>query len=338
MAYKAAHNKYRDLWKRDNGPKINKWDIDYSYYSPMDYGADKNKKYPLCIILVGALEGLFEGLEIQANEMPLWCDEKYQSRFNNGGAYLMIPRAPEEDGIYWDQSCLTESLKGAIVDFCKKHENVDTSRIYLLGWCLGSLGAINLAAAYPELFAATVLMAPDRAVTKSEAQRLREMPVWLMAAKTDTHSFYHINALPTWKLLRDSTENKSNLRLTTYLRAVDVYLVHNAVAMCNHNLWDNVSEDMHFEGVPYDRDKIISGSYKGMKTVDGNGTVLYDPYIISWLNKFTNDGRSAIQTPKHNETTSEKAYIYFNESFMHEVHQKTFAVLGVIYRKLGWLK
>ena len=159
-----------------------------------------------------------------------------------------------------------------------------------------------------------------------------------MAAKTDTHSFYHINALPTWKLLRDSTENKSNLRLTTYLRAVDVYLVHNAVAMCNHNLWDNVSEDMHFEGVPYDRDKIISGSYKGMKTVDGNGTVLYDPYIISWLNKFTNDGRSAIQTPKRNETTSEKANIYFNESFMHEVHQKTFAVLGVIYRKLGWLK
>ena len=27
------------------------------------------------------------------------------------------------------------------------------SRIYLLGWCLGSLGAVSLAAAYPELFA-----------------------------------------------------------------------------------------------------------------------------------------------------------------------------------------
>ena len=86
MAYKAAHNKYRLLWKRDNGPMIGRWDIDYSYYSPADYGADKNTKYPLCIILVGALEGLFEGLEIQANEMPLWSDEKYQSRFTNGGA------------------------------------------------------------------------------------------------------------------------------------------------------------------------------------------------------------------------------------------------------------
>lgn len=338
MAYKAAHNKYRDLWKRDNGPMIGKWDIDYSYYSPVDYGADKNKKYPLCIILVGALEGLVEGLEIQANEMPLWCDEKYQSRFNNGAAYLMIPRAPEEDCIYWDQSCLTESLKGAILDFCEKHENIDRSRIYLLGWCLGSLGAVNLAALYPELFAATVLMAPDRALTKSEASRLREMPVWLMAAKTDTHSFYHLNALPSWRLLCKNSNNRNNLRLTTYIRAVDVYLVHNVVAMCNHNLWDNVSEDMHFEGVPYDREKIITGSYKGMKTVDGSGTVLYDPYIISWLSKFTNDGRSAVSVPELNATPGEKAYIAFNERFMHEVHQKALQVVCGIYRKLGWLK
>lgn len=337
MAYKKAHNKYRDLWKRDNGPLIGKWDIDYSYYSPVDYGADKKKKYPLCIILVGALEGLYEGLEIQANEMPLWCDEKYQSRFTNGGAFLMIPRAPEEDGIYWDQSCLVESLKGAILDFCDKHENVDRSKIYLLGWCLGALGAMNIAGAYPELFASTVLMAPDRAITKSEAERMREMPVWLMAAKTDTHSFYHITALPTWNLLKSSTLNKNNLRLTTYTRAVDVYLVHNVVAMSNHNLWDNVSEDLHFEGVPYDRDKIITGSYKGMKTVDGNGAVIYDPYIINWLCQYTNDGRAAIQTPKLNKTLIEKTYIAINEGFMHEAHQKTLQVVCGIYRKLGWL-
>ena len=337
MAYKKAHNKYRDLWKRDNGPLIGKWDIDYSYYSPVDYGADKKKKYPLCIILVGALEGLYEGLEIQANEMPLWCDEKYQSRFTNGGAFLMIPRAPEEDGIYWDQSCLVESLKGAILDFCDKHENVDRSRIYLLGWCLGALGAMNIAGAYPELFASTVLMAPDRAITKSEAERMREMPVWLMAAKTDTHSFYHITALPTWNLLKSSTLNKNNLRLTTYTRAVDVYLVHNVVAMSNHNLWDNVSEDLHFEGVPYDRDKIITGSYKGMKTVDGNGAVIYDPYIINWLCQYTNDGRAAIQTPELNKTLIEKTYIAINEGFMHEAHQKTLQVVCGIYRKLGWL-
>ena len=114
MAYKKANDKYRNLWKRDNGPLVNKWDIDYSYYSPVDYGADKNKKYPLCIFLVGALEGAVEGLEIQANEIPLWCDEKYQSRFHNEASYIMIPRAPEEDGIYWDQSCLVDSLKETI--------------------------------------------------------------------------------------------------------------------------------------------------------------------------------------------------------------------------------
>lgn len=337
MAYKKANDKYRALWKRDNGPMVNKWDIDYSYYSPVDYGADKNKKYPLCIFLVGALEGAFEGLEIQANEMPLWCDEKYQSRFHNSACFLMIPRAPEEDGIYWDQSCLVESLKAAIDHFCQRHENVDTSRIYLFGWCVGSLGAMNLASAFPEMFAATVLMCPDRVITSSEAARLREMPVWLITALTDTLSLYHFNTLPCWHILRKHSRHRENLRLTNFRRAVDVYLAGDIPAMRNHNVWDCVSEDMHFTGPPYDREKIITGEYKKMKTVDGNGKMIIDPYMISWLCQFTNEGKSPVSYPSLNSTPAEKAYIKFNESFIHQVHQTTFKVLGVIYRKLGWL-
>lgn len=337
MAYKKAHDKYRALWKRDNGPMVNSWDIDYSYYSPVDYGADKNKKYPLCIFLVGALEGAVEGLEIQANEIPLWCDEKYQSRFHNNASYIMIPRAPEEDGIYWDQSCLVDSLKAAVDDFCLKHENVDTSRIHLFGWCVGSLGAMNIASAYPEMFATTVLMCPDRVITGSEAERLKEMPVWVITALTDTVSFYHINTLPTWLMLKKHTSHKEHLRLTNFTRAVDVYLAGDIAAMRNHNVWDCVSEDMHFIGPPYDREKNITGEYRNMKTVDGYGNLIIDPYMISWLGQFTNENRNPATSPALNSTPAEKAYIKFNENFIHEAHQITFKVLGVIYRKLGWL-
>lgn len=338
MAYKKENDKYRALWKRDNGPLVNKWDIDYSYYSPVDYGADSNKKYPLCIILVGALEGAQEGLEIRANEMPLWCDEKYQSRFNNGASFMMIPRAPEEDSIYWDQSCLVDSLKAAIDDFCQKHKNVDTERIYLLGWCVGSAGAINIASTYPEMFAATVLMCPDRATTKSEAERLSQMPFWIMCATTDSHSLYPFNTAPTWSRIRSRTTCKNNIRLTTCRRAVDVYLLGPLPAITNHNLWDCVSEDMHYVGPPYDGDKIITGSYKGMKTITGNGEKIEDPYLISWLNQFTNESKSIANLPERNARFNEKAYIFLHENIMHKSHLATFKLLSIIYRALGWSK
>ena len=40
LAYNPAHDKYRALFNRDNGPLVGDWDIDYSYYDPTDYGAD----------------------------------------------------------------------------------------------------------------------------------------------------------------------------------------------------------------------------------------------------------------------------------------------------------
>ena len=75
MAYNPKHDKYRAKFQRDNGPLVGDWDIDYSYYSPMTDGAPEDKTYPLVIITAGALEGWAEGIEIQANEMPLWVDE-----------------------------------------------------------------------------------------------------------------------------------------------------------------------------------------------------------------------------------------------------------------------
>ena len=247
MAYNPKHDKYRALFKRDNGPLVGDWDIDYSYYDPTDYGADTDKTYPLIIILAGALEGWKEGIEIAANEMPLWADEKYQSRFHNGHAFLFVGRAPEEDSLYWDQSCLVESLLAAILDFCEKHPNVDKTRIHLIGWCVGSLGVMNLASSYPEVFASAVMMAPSRAINKSEAARLREMPVWIMSGLYDTHALYHLYTAPTWARLKTYALDARRLRLTTFRRAVDVNFVPQVPIVGNHNFWDWASEDCHFE-------------------------------------------------------------------------------------------
>ena len=340
MAYNPKHDKYRALFKRDNGPLVGDWDIDYSYYDPTDYGADTDKTYPLIIILAGALEGWKEGIEIAANEMPLWADEKYQSRFHNGHAFLFVGRAPEEDSLYWDQSCLVESLLAAILDFCEKHPNVDKTRIHLIGWCVGSLGVMNLASSYPEVFASAVMMAPSRAINKSEAARLREMPVWIMSGLYDTHALYHLYTAPTWARLKTYAHDARRLRLTTFRRAVDVNFVPQVPIVGNHNFWDWASEDCHFEGENghgVDHEYILTGTYKGVKTVDGADSVIEDPYLIAWLNEQTTEGRSVIRDPRRNVRPSERWNSFFHETIGHNSRLLVFKCVIAIYRQLGWM-
>lgn len=341
MAYNPAHDKYRALFRRDNGPLVGDWDIDYSYFSPVEHGADKEKKYPLVIFLAGALEGWAEGIEIAANEMPLWADEKYQSRFHNGGAYLLFGRAPEEDKLYWDQSCLVEPLRAAILDFLEKHPNADSSRVYLIGWCVGSLGVMNLASSYPELFASVVMMAPSRAINKSEAARLREMPVWIMSGLFDTHAIYQLYTMPTWSRLKTYALDARRLRLSTFRRAIDVNFVPQVPIVGNHNFWDWASEDLHFEGVDghgVDHEYILTGTYRGIKTIDGADTPINDPYLIAWLNQYTNEGRTAIRDPKRNVRPSERWNSFFHETIGHNSRLLTFKCVIGIYRKLGWME
>ena len=90
----------RDLWNRGEGPEVNGIDIDYSYYSPVENGADSEKKYPLVIIMAGALEGVVQGFELTANALALWTAERFQKRFHNENAFLLIGRAPEEQKPY----------------------------------------------------------------------------------------------------------------------------------------------------------------------------------------------------------------------------------------------
>ena len=95
MSISKGVDSLRTLWSRDNGPMVNGHDIDYSYYSPVANGKSANKKYPLVVIMAGALEGLVEGFELTANALASWTTDEYQSRFHNGAAFLLIGRAPE---------------------------------------------------------------------------------------------------------------------------------------------------------------------------------------------------------------------------------------------------
>ena len=317
MSINEGVDSLRTLWSRGNGPKVGKWDIDYSYYSPVDNGADPSLKYPLVVIMAGAGEGDHEGLELQANNMPKWTADEYQQRFTNGASYMFIARAPEEDGLYWDSRDVIPSLKAAVDDFCAKNPNVDTNRIYCIGWCLGGTGVIELTSAYPKDFAAAVIMCPNRSLTSAEVNSLKNTPVWYMGCTADTYSLYSTCVKSSWNALTKASECRGDLRLTSCSKAPDVYLAIGVKFIGNHNMWENAAEDMHYMG----------SGYADLKTVDGDGNEISDPYLISWLCSFTSENKQADGKTDNSGSAAQKIRNFFRNII--------FKFLTIIYKLLG---
>lgn len=322
MSINMGTDALRTLWSRGNGPMVNDWDIDYSYYSPVENGADNSKKYPLVVIMAGALEGLTEGFELTANSLATWTAEEYQSRFTNGGAFLLIGRAPEEDELYWDSAKIMPSFKAAIDDFVSKNPNVDTDKIYIVGWCLGGTGAINLMTLYPDFFAASIIMCPSRALTMGEASILKDKPVWLMGCKLDSYVNYSSVILPSWINLKTKSNRKSDLRFTTSMNAPGVSMADLFPFILNHNMWENVAYDMHFTGYGY---------YK-IKSYDGNGKKLDDPYAISWLTSFSLE--EADTSGEH----PSRILRFFKEDLVDTIRSKLLLAVIQMIAQIGLLK
>ena len=317
----------RAMWSRGVGPEVNGNDIDYSYYSPVENGASTDKKYPLIIIMAGALEGLQEGFELVANAMPKWSTAEYQSRFENGSAFLLIARAPEENWVYWDSSELIPSLKAAIDGFCEQNPNVDLNKIHIIGWCLGGNGAINLASSYPDEFASTTIMCPDRAINENEAQALKNMPVWFMGSETDTYSNYKSCILKSYNRLCEVSNRKSDIRLTSYSSAPDVPLLEWIPFIFNHNLWDNLANDM-LSSAP---------EYPDMKTIDGNGNEIDDSSSISWINSIClADGRESSEA-RETKSLGYKVKFFFQESVKIFFKARLMRLMLNTFTLLGWI-
>ena len=267
----------RSQWTRGNGPRKSGYSIDYSCYSPKKSGSDSSK-YPLCVFLPGAGEGSYEGKELNANNFPLWSSDEYQSRFQNaGGSYLLIARAPEP--LFWDTAPIS-ALKAAIDDYTAKNPNIDTDRIYVIGWSLGAVGATKLVTDYPNNFAGLVLMATRHAITASEAKTLKNTAVWLIHSTGDSYALYNTYCSPSWKNLRERTADRSKLRLTSCSSAPT------AVGLFNHNVWDYLAYDCS-----------ISAGCGGLKTIDGNGNTVGGVQGISWISQWSKKAPAAPDKP-----------------------------------------
>ncbi len=291
MSVKSGTAALRKQFKFGEGPETKSGlSIDYRYFSPVKSANDKTK-YPLMVIISGQGEHENEGDQIKMNDFCIWSADEYQKRFvSSKGAYLLFARAREELLLSWNQPSLIAPLNAAVEDFANKHSNVDKERIYVYGWSYGGVAALRAAAERPDMFACVIAASPTFIMNNESCKKLKNTAVWMILSKDDTIAPYSTMTYPTWQSIRDYSNNKDNIRLTTYDDAP------NTEHIINHNSWLELIRDFD----------VKKSGYSGRKTIDGNSKeVSLKDGMLSWVSK------QKLYTPSKEEKCSHECHINF---------------------------
>lgn len=251
-------------WQKGNYGKF-----DYRAYSPVTDETDSTK-YPLVVMLHGKYSGSEEGEQLTGTDFYKWSSAEYQARFNDaGGAFILMPRTPGGDINTWANTSYHDELMSLIRDYISTNENnIDTSRIYLIGWSMGGAGVVSVASNNTNFFAAIVVIAPFDAVTANQVKALRHTPIWLVTCTKDTTASYVTFAKPFWNSIKDTTEIPSYCRITTFSK---------------YNYYDS---GHHYTHAAVGNDLLNQPSDCGMKTENAKGNTINtgeNESIITWL-------------------------------------------------------
>ncbi len=201
-------------------------EIKYRIYKPKQNPEKTTEKYPLVVIYhssgsvgtdnksqLGILQKLFASPGIQ---------KKYP-------AYILAPQFPTRSSDYimdtarkvlysTPRPCLNTALQ--LIDSLKSNLNVDSERIYVVGFSMGGSAVINSLSARPELFAAGISISGIPQFDK--IQELSTIPIWLIHGIDDTENpinsdeqFYKemSNKTRFWKLKATTHGNVFTIQL-----------------------------------------------------------------------------------------------------------------------------
>lgn len=266
----------RDEFIIDTAPEAGGYALDYAYYSPV--GADDDGKYPLVIFLHGIGHGDYVGSQLDDSDFPYWASSELQSRFTEGGAFVLLPRAPEHKLVYWSKS-LIESLRAVIDDMIAKHgDNIDTSKIFIGGSSAGAEMTWDMIISFPEYFAGAFPIAATGTVSAADLKKCADVSVWMIASSKDPVISYIATTTPLWNNVCKYNNNPASCRLTTIGSVKDP---SGAGASDNHHLAKVVTLDLHMKD---------GSKYYDSETENGVGEVLElksPDGLIYWMNSVT---------------------------------------------------
>lgn len=269
----------REQFEDDVAPSTNGFELDYKYYSPV--GENDTTKYPIVIFFHGIGHGTYVGSQLADSGLAYWSSSELQSRFEDaGGAFIIMPRCPENYMIYWGDS-LVDPVRALIDDFIAKHkENVDTTRIAITGSSQGGAMVWKMLDAYPEYFSAAFPIASTETPFSGTIRKASGTAIWLIASKYDPIINYAASTLLIWAQVKASNKNPGSCRLSTFGNVVKP---DGTESSDNHHLAEVISYDLH---------TLDDGVYPSVETVDGNGNIvdLISPNgLISWISTVHSD-------------------------------------------------
>ncbi|MCR5781789.1 MAG: prolyl oligopeptidase family serine peptidase [Clostridia bacterium] len=252
--------------------------FDYYVYSPVNKGFETDRQFPLVVWIHGLGEGQTTSGPLYENDFPYWSCKELQSRFAAGGAYIMIPRAPENQAQIWSDS-LTEPLMECIKNFAAQN-NVDMRRIFIGGFSNGAKMVFKCVRMYPNFFAGALPIAPYYTATSDEAKAMKNTPVWFFGCTMDPLVNYPTAVSGVFSEAVSDSPVKELSRITKFSRASNIW---GGSPGSNHRIWHAVSADMFvgFEGelMPTAVTKNGVGAEVTLVAPDG---------VISWMNQCGN--------------------------------------------------
>lgn len=309
----------RDQFNYDVGAESNGYALDYCYYSPA--GINDTNKYPIVIYVHGIGHGTYVGSQLDDSTMPTWASAELQAKWKDaGGAYIILPRCPEDKDQFWSKSFI-EPLRALIDSFIEKHgENVDTTRIFIGGSSAGGEMSWDMAIAYPEYFAGIYPLASTGTRTIADIQKTKDVAIWVFASKLDPLVNYSTSVLPQWEKICEYNAKPHNCRLSAF---GEVLNPDGTKGDSNHRLYTTIM---------YDFFTVNGEIYPNVTTVNGNGyPVLFKNSngIISWMSDKHSEFSGGLNEPESNSPLN------IVEAFIIPIRNFFMKMLNIIQRFLG---
>lgn len=263
----------RGQFELGKSEECNGYELDYAYYSPV--GKNDRKKYPIVIYLHGIGHGSHTGSQLDDSTMACWASQELQSKWDAvGGAYILLPRSPEDELQYWNKS-LVDPLRTLIDSFISEHgKNVDTTRIFIGGSSAGGEMAWDIAIAYPEYFAGIYPLAATGTRTVQDIQKTKDVAIWTFSSIFDPIGNFAVNVMPTWNYIQKYNSNPENCRLSKFTTVLNP---DGSKGDSNHRLYTTIM---------YDFFTVDGSPYPNVTTIDANGnTISFENSegMISWM-------------------------------------------------------
>ena len=228
--------------------------VKYNLYIPKNY--DRNKKYPLVLFMhdMGVLSEDTKTTLLQGNGAVSFATPEEQSRYE---AFVLAPQYSRQ--VVDDNGDITSDLEATVNlvrEYLPSKYSIDTKRIYATGQSMGGMMAIVMNSKYPDLFAASYLVACQW--DDKEVAPMAKNNLWILVSTGDAKAYPGMNAITSelikmggtvtreaWKgdyaegqfleSARRLAAQKTNIKYTTLEKGTNPYLPKDANPGSEHS-------------------------------------------------------------------------------------------------------